>query len=244
LPKKLKKKQKLIEFVPWKSELEGVFDPPVPASSLLPAWYQRQGMYADGNRSISDKGDFNHTVKACMPALDAMTAGYLIPLPQDLNVVINPDGSHGYQWPSDIFAQVGSHSLDQVSEMPIDRSVWSAEAMKFNNPWVLRTPPGYSTLFVHPMWRDELPFRSLPGVVDTDRYNFNPVNFPFLIRNNFSGIIEAGTPIIQAIPFKRIAFESTVWTEHDPSSEKMWQKTRKTFGHRYKRNFRQKKEYK
>jgi hypothetical protein len=37
-----------------------------------------------------------------------------------------------------------------------------------------------------------------------------PVNFPFFIRKDFEGIIPAGTPIAQAIPFKRTDWEMSV----------------------------------
>lgn len=201
-------------------------------------------MYSEGIKIVGPKGDFNHTVKACMPALDAMTMGYIIPLPQDLSLAPEGDGKKGWIWPSDIFKQIDSHSPGQVSNLPIDSSVWDTNPLKFNNPWVIKTPPGYSTLFTHPFWRDDLPFRCFPGVVDTDTYNFNSVNFPFLIRKDFYGIISAGTPMIQVIPFKRVSFSSCVIKEADPAAEKKWQKAKTTFGHRYKLGFRQKKEYK
>jgi len=244
LGKKLKKKQKLIEFIPWKPDVEGLFSPPVPASSMLPDWYRGQSMYVDGQKAVTEKGDINHTVKACMPVLDAMTAGYIIPLPQDLSVEIEPSGERKYRWPSDVLTQISSHSLGQVSSLPIESGVWSPEPMKLNNPWIIKTPPGYSTLFLHPLWREDLPFRCFSGFVDTDTYNFNPVNFPFLIKNDFCGIIPAGTPMIQAIPIKRTSFVSMTADVSDPEWYKNWQKTRVSFGHRYKNRFRQKKEYK
>jgi hypothetical protein len=57
-------------------------------------------------------------------------------------------------------------------------------------------------LFITPIHRD-LPFTILPGIVDTDKYNA-PVNFPFILNDmKFTGLIPAGTPIAQVIPFKR-----------------------------------------
>ena len=77
---------KIIEFIPARPDLEGVFDPPIPAKTVLPEWYKEQSMYTEGQRGIDGDGNYNHTVKACMPALDAMSAGYIIPLPQDIEI--------------------------------------------------------------------------------------------------------------------------------------------------------------
>jgi hypothetical protein len=70
------------------------------------------------------------------------------------------------------------------------------------NPWSIRTPDGYSALFVQPFHRESI-FAILPGIVDTDTY-FAPVNFPFVLNDvAFEGLIPKGTPIAQVIPFKR-----------------------------------------
>ena len=39
--------------------------------------------------------------------------------------------------------------------------------LKFVNPWVVKTPPGYSALFVPPLNRIETPFTFFSGVVET-----------------------------------------------------------------------------
>jgi hypothetical protein len=55
----------------------------------------------------------------------------------------------------------------------------------------------------------DLPFYSLGAVVDTDSHPV-PVNFPFFVKKNFTGLLPAGTPIIQAIPFKREDWEMSI----------------------------------
>jgi hypothetical protein len=47
-----------------------------------------------------------------------------------------------------------------------------------------------------------LPFQTLSGVVDTDNFK-HPVQFPFFIKKDFTGIIKAGTPVAQITFFKR-----------------------------------------
>jgi len=235
-------KKKTIEFIPATADIEGVFDPPAPAASFLPEWYKQQPGYTDGKRSIGNDGNYNHTVKHCMPALDAMTAGYIIPLPQDIEVVSNPDGSPTVQWPSDTFKQISTHSPDQVSSLPLDTEMWDPIAWKFHNPWIIKTPHGYSCLFVQPMWHEELPFRCFSGVVDTDTYHVQPVNFPLVFRRGFRGSIDMGTPMIQVIPFRREDWKSETLSQStfDP---KVWERSKRRFGHRYKKDYRQKKNY-
>ena len=235
-------KKRIIEFTPSSSEIEGVFDQPLPAAKFLPEWYKSQTGYVSGKKEILEDGSYNHTVKQCMPAFDAMAAGYIIPLPQDLEVVDDED-KYSIRWPSDAFKQISSHSLEQISEFPLDSKTWEVTAWKFHNPWIIKTPPGYSCLFLSPLWHEDLPFKCFPGVVDTDTYNTQPVNFPFLLRSGFRGKIEMGTPMIQVIPFRREAWKSKT-EEESTFDPRQWEKSKRRFGHRYKKDYRQRKDYK
>jgi hypothetical protein len=65
-----------------------------------------------------------------------------------------------------------------------------------------QTPPGYSSLITHPLNRHDLPFITLSGLVDTDM-TMARGNLPFFLKEGFEGVIPAGTPMFQIIPFKR-----------------------------------------
>jgi hypothetical protein len=54
----------------------------------------------------------------------------------------------------------------------------------------------------HPFNRLDLPFISTSGIVDADK-GIGSGGVPFAIKKGYSGIIEAGTPILQLLPFKR-----------------------------------------
>ena len=56
-------------------------------------------------------------------------------------------------------------------------------AGKFINKWLIKTPPGYSCLFVKPLNHFETRFEIISGVVDTDTY-INTINFPFLLHQS------------------------------------------------------------
>jgi len=114
---------------------------------------------------------------------------------------------------------------------------------KWHNPWGIKTPPGYSCLFVQPLHRESV-FTIMPGIVDTDTYN-NPVNFPFVLNDTkFQGIIPAGTPIAQVIPFKRDSWRMSLGGEEDvKQSKRQLGSIRTVFFEGYKLKFRQPKEY-
>jgi hypothetical protein len=120
---------------------------------------------------------------------------------------------------------------------------YDPQPFKFRNDWAIETPKGYSALFVHPLNRGDLPFYTLSGVVDTDDYNV-PVNFPFLIRADFEGIIPAGTPIAQVIPIKRESWGHEIGKFDPEYSTKKSAKFNSTIYRAYKNLFWKRKEYK
>ena len=74
------------------------------------------------------------------------------------------------------------------------------------NPWIIKTPPGYSTLFLPPLNNSDDRFNIIPGIVDTDSFNVH-INFPIVINGDkypsLETTIKKGTPYVQVIPFKR-----------------------------------------
>ena len=172
---------------------------PMPASRAVPEWYRKM----DGTQEKV------HSVKRCVPFLDALTAGYVITLPVDV------------EWDADLKQFKAPRSSVEVLSRHHDSQIngvdISAEYVpipwKWINHWFIKTPKGYSCLFVHPLNRTDLPFYSLTGVVDTDKH---PVitNFPFVVKEGFSGVIPAGTPLIQVIPFKRDDWEADIDDAH------------------------------
>ena len=94
------------------------------------------------------------------------------------------------------------------------------------------------------MHRDN-PITIFPGVVDTDSYNLN-VEFPFMLTNpEFDGLIPAGTPIAQVMPFKRDSWSMSLGGETElQESQKIKRAILSKYYHVYKDNYRTKKQYK
>lgn len=171
---------------------------PKPSSVFLPEWYKRTDGYLDNSKDVDYFGKTKATIKKCIPVFDSLTSGYIIPTYCDLWVKKNENGDSIFVTSSNI--NIEFHSISQA---PYHPSMNNQVYPKWANPWGIKTPKGYSTLFIPPVHSQNQFFTSLEGVVDTDTYNA-PVNFPFVLNDvNFEGLIPAGTPMIQLIPFKR-----------------------------------------
>ena len=175
------------------------------AKNFIPEWYKKSPQKVDKNKStflnIDNPSQVNSTYKKCSPFLDAITNGYIFCLSQDIEVIKKEDGSPYIVWRDDFANPVTWHTNDQWAGLVYPEDCHNF-VYKWENYFIIKTPKKYSTLFTHPHNRFDLPFKTLSGVVDTDKYNL-PVHFPFFLKNNFVGIIKAGTPLVQITFIKR-----------------------------------------
>lgn len=212
---------------------------PEPALSLVPEWYKNTESYTNNIKKPSMDGTTPASIKKCLPVFDAMTAGYIIKSPADV-YVSKIDNQQHFQWAS--FNLIEFHPVTQAPLHPY-RTVYDVYP-KWINPWTIKTPKGYSVLFIQPLHRESV-FTILPGIVDTDKYP-NPVNFPFVIKDpNFEGLIPAGTPIAQVIPIKKESWNRKRLNKHDIIGiEGAILKLRSKFFDGYKNMYWTRKEYK
>jgi hypothetical protein len=176
---------------------------PYPAIKALPDWLKDLA----GTIQLPGVRGNLRTVKQCPPFLDAMTGGYIIPLCGDVRFAMSEAGELTFECPNGD-TSIETHHLAQVAGSPWD----NAPVVKFMNPWVIVTPPGYSTLFLPPLNRESIPFNILAGVVDTDSF-YSPVNFPAacLMQRGSKCTLLRSTPLVQVIPFKREEWHSQIW---------------------------------
>jgi hypothetical protein len=215
---------------------------PKPAVRSLPEWFNRIPRFVDNAKKfrIFQNGDTAATVKWCNPFMDSLTAGYTISLENDLQVTIE-EGVPYFTWKSGGDGYVSMHGKNQISPEMVPVG-FSDQPFKFKNNWSIKTPKGYSALFVHPLNRGDLPFYTLSGFVDTDDYN-TPVNFPFLIRADFEGIIPKGTPIAQVIPIKRESWTHDIGKYDSKFTIEKEAKLNSTIYRAYKNLFWKRKDY-
>lgn len=197
---------KKIKFQTVSAEID--IPKPIPASKMVPNWY----------RTMDGVQELILSVKKCVPFLDAFTSGYVITLPVD----VTWDKEHQeFRVPHSNLNIVSKHHDSQINGLEVPPG-FSSTPHKWTSQWHIKTPRGYSCLFIHPLNRPELPFYSFTGVVDTDKHPL-VVNLPFLLREDFEGVIPAGTPLIQVIPFKREDWVSKVDDSHSYNYPKVYE---------------------
>lgn len=247
---------------PWikfhtESKILGALPPPVPARKAMPDWFKKLKPKIDG-----ETAEAAGSIKKCIPVLDAVSLGYIIPLWADIIITVEegffPKLSDGTLMTDGIFNKdalltrgnvpykdtglnvvslepsnellitckmaeleitsawgegkqelIGSHDWKQVGEAcDLKKFKLGRVLMKFNNPWIIETPKGYSVQFKNPAnnWSNDI--QLIEGVVDTDEF-YSQVNFPFVWTGSEIGefIIPQGTPLVHIIPFKRETYE-------------------------------------
>jgi hypothetical protein len=183
---------------------------PYPAVKQLPKWFLnssphhvKPGLPDDGKLHFRNR-DSNNTYKKCVPLLDGMSSGYIIPLWADVMIEQN-DGFPEIYWKTqlDIFSLHGQPSREIPAPIGYQQVVY-----KYHNCWIPQTPKGYSCLITSPFGYNDLPLKAIPAIVDTDSSTLELV-FPMWVKEGFEGIVEKGTPMVQIIPFKRDDWNST-----------------------------------
>lgn len=215
-------KDNIIEFFyPEKTEklLNDVF--PEPSLKYVPEWYKE----LKHSKEI-------HTIKGCMPFLDSLTAGYVIKMPQDFYLKHNFKNEKGE---NDSFFRYSYNDAHQLSaryrlnintsnteihgtnqlgpKCPFHQKNKELPFYKILNPFAIKTPPGYSCLFVPPLNNHDDRFEIISGIVDTDTYE-GEVNLPIIINGDkyptLETVIKRGTPLAQVIPFKRESWKMVI----------------------------------
>ena len=184
---------------------EGVFPPPVPAVKAFPEFFKNLSPFLD------DADPQSSTAKRCLPFVDAMSFGFIIPLWADLQVRAE-GGDITAEFPQHMpmSSSISGHPERQLAGHPFSDSPLSSSAFKLHNPWTINTPDGWSCLFVPPINHFERRFQAISGSVDTDNY-YNEINFPMIWtggEGNF--LIKRGTPFIQVIPYYRGAHSMSI----------------------------------
>ena len=175
---------------------------PAPARDFLPDWLRQMP-----RQVFSDLHDqVVRTVKHCPPFLDAMSQGFMIPLPCD---VLVQEGRLSWNWDIPLpslathpRAPMSFHAPAQVSGTPFHQQ--GQVIVKFNSFWTIELEDGWSLFATHPVNRADLPFRLLSGVVDSDRFHDVGILFPALwLDAGFSGVLPRGMPVAQCMPVRR-----------------------------------------
>ena len=106
-----------IEFV-CEPKDHGVIAEPVPAKSVMPDWFRKLPPVDTAHVHATNNGQ---TIKRCMPFLDAMTTGWIIPLAATVRLEIKDNGcTIDAGWEIDR-VMVSNHGTYQVTGNPLLR---------------------------------------------------------------------------------------------------------------------------
>ena len=185
---------------------------PKASKKNLPDWYKNIESYLSEKPKGLVEGRAAGTIKKCIPVFDALTSGYIISTFQDIVVERDKEKTLMLVSPNDL-PVFEAHAKEQFSNHPY--ALEGLPAPKFLNPWSIKTPNGYSCLFINPVHGANPYFSIFEGVVDTDKYR-NLINFPFSLKDEkFEGLVPAGTPLVQVIPFKREKWKMKMGSEKE-----------------------------
>jgi hypothetical protein len=187
---------------------------PMPTKKFIPEWYRKaESTYTDPS------GEIGPGLKKCMPYMDTLVSGYVLRTP--VNIYINEEKINSSL--SHIFGNVEGNlrirwdGPESLANFIMERPEQSGATIPrpaghyhnhlvFSEFWSAKTPRGWSMLMTHPLNRHDLPFTTVSGIIDSDKF-WSPGNIPFFVKKGFSGMIPEGTPFAQLIPIKRSAWK-------------------------------------
>jgi len=208
--------------------------PPVPAKDYLPDWYSNmpkaQETYSYDEAAIK-------SIRACVPVEDFLTAGYILkatfehrvseavvdfkpqmsiqtarkteddPRFEERKKKAGPAESYGLHpdGPLGIYSEAMCPMRSQGKKT-------QGNYFRFESPWSVRTPPGYSCLVMQPYYLFDQNVNIMPAIIDTDKFDKRIPVVGFLTGKSKEVRFFAGDPLLQIIPFKRDEWESEFTT--------------------------------
>jgi hypothetical protein len=214
----------VIKFIAQNEYIWQVADRPFPAIKKINKNWKSIPKYSNETNTFDMDPSPTVTIKQCVPTLEMLGAGYYMPLSSDC-FIQQKDNTPTINW-SGTVAIFDAWDPKQVSNFELDEN-YSNTVFKYHHGWTIKTPPGWSCLFIHPVSYPNLPFRSISGIVDTDIHD-GEINVPFIIKKDFKGILEKGTPMFQIIQFKisdwKSEFDVKKPDQHFFDQEKLYSK--------------------
>ena len=198
-------KNNIIEFSAHEEYFKFKDEFPKPIKLNIPEWFKKL------NTSLEYQ-----TVKGCVPFLQTLTSGYLLTLPQDFHLQHNSSNKEFVttnlkasmrenDFNLNTEGKAEQHPTKQITDSPHSKKNSYLPVNKFLNPWKIKTPPGYSCLFVPPLNNSDERFSIIPGIVDTDTFDLY-INFPFVVNGDKFPVLDTelkkGTPYVKRDSWK------------------------------------------
>jgi len=162
------------------------------------------------------------SLKRCSGTSDYLATGFTIPL--WAKTMFRPSVDHkSWEAQFDLSNDIGNFGIEsfnygQTGECPVTkvRKIEKANYVKIINPWLTKTAPGWSCLFLPPLWDPNPNYSMLPAVVNTDYYHNAHMVINVLTDQPFE--LEIGRPMWHVIPFKRTKSLEVIWGDESAYS--------------------------
>jgi hypothetical protein len=178
---------------------------PSPTIKTIPDWYRKADRFAVNPMTgkpweMPDGSGKIPTWKACPAVFDIMGTGYVYKTPCDIEFFEDAAG----QIQAKVMNPENADFLQDRPPMPqfMPPMGYHQKHFAWWADWAVELPEGYSALYTQPFNRFELPFLTTSGIIDNDKVSL-PGTMPFYVVKGFTGVIPAGTPYAQILPFKR-----------------------------------------
>lgn len=197
---------------------------PSTSQSVIPQWYKEADRFAvdpitkqyyKAPKHVcpfpkeGTKDDYGKipTWKACPAIMDSFSTGYVLKTPTDVEFYKNSLGKISVK-----IADTNYHDFC-MPRTPMPQfehpKGYYRDHFSWQIDWGIELPEGYSCLYMTPMNRFDLPILNTTGIVDNDKVHLSG-SLPFFIVEGWEGIIPAGTPYVQILPFKRENWEHEI----------------------------------
>jgi hypothetical protein len=180
---------------------------PQPSNKFIPSWWK--------DMPKQESYPAVQTVKVCPSFPEYFSQGIVVPMWADTTLIYD-EMTTEWKWTSGMPSRgnpftVETHPPAQFTQYvkPTFQGEKGNFVFKFNSPWRIRTPKGYSVLQLPLYYHFNNEFSVLPGVIHTDFHT--EINQQVVYYGKGKEIfIKRGTPLVQYIPFKRTKFDYVV----------------------------------
>lgn len=222
--------------IEWVTDTPGLAEmyPMIPARKAIPEWFRKSdpkidmgvahghGPSEEPATPLPGARTEIPTIRACPGVVDVLRAGFLLRAWTDIQIITpqpaRGDSTDQYRastafGPNEKGGQISAFNPALNQLLPL----WPGEygfALKFDSPWLCKTPPGWSLLYLPISYAEKTPYRIVPGIIDTDYMHV--VNLLLMWDHYGSYTIEAGTPLCWLLPVKRDGFQMNADVSYNP----------------------------
>lgn len=178
--------------------------PIIPAREYKPKWLA--AARADFSKQIA--GGYPprpvNSPHKCPGIVDLLNTGWIIRAWQDMTIETNGDGEN-FQWRS-VVSGLDFRTIGDIGYLPggmlldyLPKRIDTLKTIiKFQAPWLVTVPKGYSLLFIPMLYSDDARFTNAPGVLDPGMDRQLNIQVFWHVLNG-TEVIRAGTPLAHVV---------------------------------------------